>query len=66
MTTLTLTSAPEQAIRQPGRLTLLLRYLKRNKGLAIRLTIMLLLVAFTAIVCGVVIFTIEIVERRFW
>jgi peptide/nickel transport system permease protein len=49
MTTLTLTSAPEQAIHQPGRLTLLLRYLKRNKGLAIGLTIMLLLVAFTAI-----------------
>ena len=34
-------------IIQPGRLTLILRYLRRNKGLAIGLFILLLLVIFT-------------------
>jgi len=45
MTTATL-AQPE--VLQPGRLTLLLRYLRRNKGLAIGLFILLLLVIFTA------------------
>ena len=36
-------------VRQPGRLALLFRYLKRNKSLAIGLVVMLLLVAFTVI-----------------
>jgi len=36
-------------VRQPGRLALLLRYLRRNKGLAIGLTILLLLVLFTIV-----------------
>jgi len=45
MTTATL-AQPE--VLQPSRLTLLLRYLRRNKGLAIGLFILLLLVIFTA------------------
>jgi peptide/nickel transport system permease protein len=44
MTTAALTR-PE--IIQPSRLTLILRYLRRNKGLAIGLFILLMLVAFT-------------------
>lgn len=44
MTTVTL-SQPE--VRQPSRMTLLLRYLRRNKSLAIGVIILLLLVAFT-------------------
>jgi peptide/nickel transport system permease protein len=44
MTTITLTQ-PE--IYQPSRLTLLLRYLRRNTGLAIGSLILLLLVIFT-------------------
>ena len=44
MTTITLTQ-PE--IYQPSRLTLLLRYLRRNTGLAIGVLILLLLVIFT-------------------
>jgi peptide/nickel transport system permease protein len=38
---------PEPAIKQPSRLTLLLRYLRRNKSLAIGLGIILLLTLFT-------------------
>jgi peptide/nickel transport system permease protein len=39
----------ETAVRQPGNLELLLRYLRRNKGLAIGLVILLFLVLFTVI-----------------
>ena len=42
-------AAPEAEVRQPGNLVLLLRYLRRNKGLAIGLGILLFLVLFTAI-----------------
>ena len=45
MTTATLA---QSEVLQPSRLTLLLRYLRRNKGLAIGLFILLLLVTFTA------------------
>jgi peptide/nickel transport system permease protein len=45
MTTATLA---QSEVLQPSRLTLLLRYLRRNKGLAIGLFILLLLVVFTA------------------
>lgn len=38
-----------QVVVQPSRLTLLLRYLRRNKGLAVGLILMLVLVAFTVI-----------------
>ena len=44
MTTIVATSAPEAAVQQPGRLTLLLRYFNRNKGLAIGLIILIALV----------------------
>jgi len=48
MTTTTATLAPAQhEIVQPGRLVLLLRYLRRNKSLAIGLLILLLLIVFT-------------------
>ncbi|MDC9825266.1 ABC transporter permease [Devosia sp. ZB163] len=43
------TAAPEADIQQPSRLTLILRYLKRNKGLAIGLAILLALILFTVI-----------------
>ncbi len=46
MTTITI-SQPE--VIQPGRLTLLLRYLRRNKSLAVGLILLLLLAAFTVI-----------------
>ena len=36
-------------VQQPTRLVLLLRYLRRNKGLAVGLTVLLILVAFTVI-----------------
>lgn len=49
MTTVIATAAPEAEIQQPSRLTLILRYLKRNKGLAIGLAILLGLVLFTVI-----------------
>lgn len=49
MTTIVATSAPEAAVQQPGRLTLLLRYFNRNKGLAIGLIILIALVLFTVI-----------------
>jgi len=45
MTTATLA---QSEVLQPSRLTLLLRYLRRNKGLAIGLFILLLLIIFTA------------------
>ena len=47
MTTVAL-ARPQAAVR-PGRLTLLLRYLRRNKSLAIGLLLLLFLVAFTVI-----------------
>jgi peptide/nickel transport system permease protein len=40
---------PQPEVRQPSRLTLVLRYLRRNKSLSIGLTILLGLVAFTVI-----------------
>ena len=46
MTTAALSQAPAE-IYQPSRLTLLLRYLRRNLGLAIGVLILLLLVIFT-------------------
>jgi peptide/nickel transport system permease protein len=49
LTTVVATAAPEADIQQPSRLTLVLRYLKRNKGLAIGLAILLGLVLFTVI-----------------
>ncbi len=48
MTTLTAPSV-EETVRQPGRLTLLLRYFNRNRGLAVGLVILLGLVLFTVI-----------------
>lgn len=49
MTTVIATSAPEADIQQPSSLTLVLRYLRRNKGLAIGLAILIGLILFTAI-----------------
>lgn len=49
MTTIVATSAPEASVQQPGRLTLLLRYLNRNRGLAIGLAILIALILFTVI-----------------
>ena len=49
MASITMTSAAEDEVRQPSQMTLLLRYLRRNKSLSIGLGILLLLVAFTAI-----------------
>lgn len=49
MTTIVATSAPEASVQQPGNLTLLLRYLNRNRGLAIGLLILIALVLFTVI-----------------
>lgn len=46
MATLTTT---QSVFVQPSRLTLLLRYMRRNKGLALGLAILLGLVLFTAI-----------------
>jgi peptide/nickel transport system permease protein len=40
---------PQSDVRQPSRLTLLLRYLRRNKSLSVGLVILFLLVAFTVI-----------------
>jgi len=39
----------QKSIERPGKLVLLLRYLRRNKGLAIGVAILLFLVAFTVI-----------------
>lgn len=44
---MTSTSMAQPEIIQPSRLTLVLRYLRRNKGLAIGLSILLLLAIFT-------------------
>ncbi len=49
MTTIVATASPEASVQQPGSLTLLLRYLKRNKGLAIGLAILIALILFTVI-----------------
>ncbi len=49
MTTIVATSAEQPSARQPGNLTLFLRYLNRNKGLAVGIIILLGLVLFTAI-----------------
>ncbi len=49
MTTIVATSAPEAAVQQPGKLTLLLRYFNRNRGLAVGLVILIALVLFTVI-----------------
>jgi len=49
LTTIVATSAPEASVQQPGRLTLLLRYLNRNRGLAIGLAILIALILFTVI-----------------
>jgi peptide/nickel transport system permease protein len=49
LTTIVATSAPEASVQQPGRLTLLLRYFNRNRGLAIGLLILIGLVLFTVI-----------------
>ena len=48
MTTL-VSTAVEDTVRQPGNFTLLLRYLNRNRGLAVGLFILLGLVLFTVI-----------------
>lgn len=49
MTTIAVPTVQDTAVRQPGNLVLLLRYLRRNKGLAIGLLILLGLVLFTVI-----------------
>lgn len=49
MASIAMTSQPSDRVQQPTQLTLLLRYLRRNKSLAIGLTVLLLLVAFTVI-----------------
>ena len=46
---MTTIAIPLPEARRPGRLTLLLRYLRRNKSLAIGLFILFLLIAFTVI-----------------
>jgi len=50
----TIAISQPQLVLQPGRLTLLLRYLRRNKSLAIGLLLMFLLIAFTVIGLAVV------------
>src|SRR3989304_8150851 len=45
----TIAISQPQVVLQPGRLTLLLRYLRRNKSLAIGLLLMFVLIAFTVI-----------------
>ncbi|HWJ73254.1 MAG TPA: ABC transporter permease [Kaistia sp.] len=49
MSTVALSPPIEKRIERPGRLVLLLRYLRRNKGLALGVAILLGLVAFTVI-----------------
>src|SRR6266516_679142 len=46
---MTTIAIPLPEARRPGRLTLVLRYLRRNKSLAIGLSILFLLIAFTVI-----------------
>lgn len=45
----TIIMTADQRVEQPGKLTLLLRYLRRNKGLAVGLFILLCLTLFTVI-----------------
>jgi peptide/nickel transport system permease protein len=49
LTTIVATSAEQPSARQPGNLTLFLRYMNRNKGLAVGAIILLGLILFTAI-----------------
>jgi len=49
VTTLAVPSVQDTAVRQPSKIELLLRYLRRNKGLTIGLIILLGLVLFTVI-----------------
>ena len=49
MTTIVATSTEQPSVTQPGNFTLLLRYLNRNRGLAVGLLILLGLVLFTVI-----------------
>jgi peptide/nickel transport system permease protein len=49
MASTALTSATQDDVRQPGRVILFFRYLRRNKSLGIGLTVLLLLVTFTVI-----------------
>jgi peptide/nickel transport system permease protein len=49
MSAIALPPSTQASIERPGSLVLLLRYLRRNKGLAIGLVILLALVAFTVI-----------------
>ncbi len=49
MTTTAVPTLQDKAVEQPGSLQLFLRYLRRNKGLAVGLLILLGLVLFTAI-----------------
>lgn len=49
MTTTTMAAAEPQAIRQPSSLTLFLRYMRRNKGLALGVIILVALTLFTVI-----------------
>src|SRR6266511_2227173 len=46
---MTTIAIPLPEARRPGRLTLVLRYLRRNKSLAIGISILFLLIAFTVI-----------------
>jgi len=46
---MTAIAIPQPQVQQPSRLTLVLRYLRRNKSLAIGLFILFLLIAFTVI-----------------
>jgi peptide/nickel transport system permease protein len=48
MTTITIASEP-QAVRQPGKIELFFRYLRRNKGLALGVLILVVLTLFTVI-----------------
>ncbi|MGN6488884.1 MAG: ABC transporter permease [Devosia sp.] len=49
MTTATMAAAEPQAVRQPSSLVLFLRYLRRNKGLAVGVLILVGLTLFTVI-----------------
>jgi peptide/nickel transport system permease protein len=49
LTTIVATTAEQNSVQQPGNFTLLLRYLNRNRGLAVGLFILLTLVLFTVI-----------------
>lgn len=49
MTTIVATTAEQPSVQQPGNFTLFLRYMNRNKGLAVGVIILLGLVLFTAI-----------------